>query len=279
VRESAVDAAVEKLSEQWVIPLAVIALCVGIGISALVAFDKAARQEYELLDRQRAFGTRVTHELKTPLAGIKVMAENIEAGHFRDDEHRRDMARRIVQETDQLTRRVDEVLAVAKQRSIPSPQPVDPEEILLIAIDEWGPRLQDAGVVLKAELAATDPILGDGNALKDAVACLLDNALKYRKEGREDNQVWLDLHQQGKSILVTITDNGIGVPRLMRKRIFDRFTRVEGPNRGSAGGHGLGLAQVKEIVTAHHGTVTCGDGVDGGAQFVIRLPALRSDEA
>lgn len=276
VRANVLDAMVASMHEQWLVPLAVIGLCVVIGIGALVAVDRAARQEYELLDRQRAFGTRVTHELKTPLAGIKVMAENLESGAFRDEAHRKEMARRIVAETDQLTKRVDEVLSVAKERSIPSPEPFDPEEILLIAIDEWGPRMQDAGVVLKAELAATDPIRGDGNALKDAVVCLLDNALKYRKEDRDDNQVWLDLSQQGGTIAITVTDNGIGVPKAMRKRIFDRFARVEGPNRGKAGGHGLGLHQVREIVTAHHGTVTCGEGVDGGAEFVIRVPALRS---
>lgn len=275
VRQNVLDARVASMDEQWFVPLGVIGLCVVIGIGALVAVDRAARQEYELVDRQRAFGTRVTHELKTPLAGIKVMAENLESGAFRDEAHRKEMARRIVVEADQLTKRVDEVLSVAKQRSIPSPQPFDPEEILLNAIDEWGPRMQDAGVELKAELAATDSILGDANAMKDAVVCLLDNALKYRMEDSDDKRVWLDLSQQGGTIVITVVDNGIGVPKAMRKRIFDRFTRVEGPNRGKAGGHGLGLNQVREIVTAHHGTVVCNEGPEGGAEFVIRVPALR----
>ncbi|MEQ1506311.1 MAG: HAMP domain-containing sensor histidine kinase [Myxococcota bacterium] len=275
VRETLVDATIAQMSEQWYFPLGIISICAVIGFAGLIAVDRATRHESELLVRQRAFSTRVTHELKTPLAGIRVMAENLEYGAFRDDDHRREMAHRIVAEADQLTKRVDEVLAVARQRTIPSPAPFDPEEALLLAIDEWGPRLRDAGVELHAELAPTDPIKGDGNALKDAVSCLLDNALKYRRESAADSQVWLDLAQVGRHVVISVTDNGIGVPKPMRRKIFDRFVRVEGPNRGKAGGHGLGLHQVKEIVVAHRGTVTCAEGVGGGARFVIRLPASR----
>lgn len=276
LRETSVDAAIAGMREQWYVPLFVIAFCVGIGLAALVAVDRATRQEYELLHRQRAFSTRVTHELKTPLAGIRVMAENLELGAFRDEGQRAEMAHRIVVEADQLTKRLDEVLAVARQRTIPKPEPFDPEEMLLLAIDEWGPRLRDAGVDMHAELGPTDAVLGDGAAFKDAIACLVDNALKYRNEARTDAKVWLELAQVGKNVVVSVRDNGLGVPKNMRKRIFERFVRVEGPHRGKAGGHGLGLHQVKEIITAHGGTVVCQEGVDGGAAFVVRVPALRS---
>jgi signal transduction histidine kinase len=253
----------------------VIGLCFGLAMVALAALDRTIRQQFELLDRQRAFSTRVTHELKTPLAGIRVMAENLETGAYKDDGQRREMAHRIVEESDRLTRRVDEVLAVAKERTIPSPEPFDLEEVLYEAIDEWGPRMHDAGVELAANLGPADPVLGDAKAMRDAVACLLDNALKYRRETVE-SRVWLALTQDGRTVEVSVADNGIGVPKAMRKRIFDRFVRVEGPNRGKAGGHGLGLHQVREIVAAHKGTVACVEGADGGAKFVIRLPAMRT---
>ena len=277
VRQAMVDSATASVSEQWYLPLFVLVGCVVVGLGGLYMVDRATLHEVELLSRQRAFSTRVTHELKTPLAGIKVMAENLEAGAFRDEAQRREMAHRIVAEADNLTKRVDEVLNAARRRTIPKPEAVDPEEVLYQVLDEWGPRLNDAGVTLHAEdLEATDPVLGDGNALRDAVACLLDNALKYRKEGRTDSAVWLSLAQNGRTIEITVTDNGIGVPKAMRKKVFDRFVRVEGPHRGKSGGHGLGLHQVREIAAAHKGGVTCGDGIDGGAEFTIRLPALRT---
>ena len=74
-------------------------------------------------------------------------------------------------------------------------------------------------------------------------------------------------------MVVAVTDNGLGVPKAMRRKVFDRFVRVEGPHRGKAGGHGLGLHQVKEIVVAHKGSVACLESPGGGASFVLRLPA------
>lgn len=226
-----------------------------------------------LLQRQKEFATRVTHELKTPLAGIKVMAENLELGHYADDRDRATMARSIVREADNLTQRVNEILSVTRERKLRQPEPFDPEEPLFEAIDQWGPRLEVAGVGFEADLQPTDEVLGDSEAIRDAVACLLDNALKYRRED-VDARVWLSSEQRGNRVVLSVTDNGLGVPPPMRAAIFDRFVRVEGDNRGKAGGHGLGLAQVAQIAEAHGGTVRCVDGIDGGARFEIELPVL-----
>lgn len=275
VRQSALDAAVANLTDQWVVPLVVIAICLGLGLAALGMLARADRRQQELLERQRAFTTRVTHELKTPLAGIRVMAENLELGAFRTDQQRQEMARRITDEVDRLTRRVDDVLAVARERTIPSPRPFEPDDVLLELVDEWAPRAREAGIQLHVDVGATDPIDGDARAFRDAVACLLDNAVKYRRDDRDDAQIWLELRQEGRQVVIGVADNGLGVPRAMRRAIFERFVRVEGPNRGKAGGHGLGLHQVKEIVAAHRGTVTCTEGPDGGARFEVRLPAKR----
>lgn len=275
IRQSALEAATANTNEQSIVLLVIVTLCALLGIVALGAQMRLSSQQYELISRQRAFTTRVTHELKTPLAGIRVMAENLESGAFRTGEHRAEMARRIVEEADRLTSRVDEVLSVAQQRTIPSPALYDPEEAALGAVDLWGPRLEDAGVELHADLHPTDEVLGDCDALRDAIGCLLDNALKYRRTGTR-SEVWLDLRQEGRQVVIAVRDNGIGVPKAMRKSIFQRFVRVEGPHRGKSGGHGLGLNQVREIVEAHSGTVQCVDGVDGGAAFVIRVPAQRT---
>ncbi|MBA2320306.1 MAG: HAMP domain-containing histidine kinase, partial [Deltaproteobacteria bacterium] len=272
VRQEAIDRALQEFQFQWVTPLAVVCMCGVLGGISLWAQSRASLQQAQLLARQREFTTRVTHELKTPLAGIRVMAENLESGAWSRPDQIRDASRRIQQEADRLTARVDQVLAVARTRTIPNPEPFDPEEALLLAIDDWGPRLEQAGVRLHADLQVTDPVRGDRQAITDAVACLLDNALKYRRQGAE-SQVWLALSQHDDKVVVEVTDNGIGVPPPMRAAIFDRFVRVEGPNRGTAGGHGLGLSQVREIAETHGGTVVCAEGRDGGARFTMLLPA------
>lgn len=275
LRQGAIDERLARLDDQWMIPMFIIFLCVILGLIALLSQVRADWRLQQLLVRQREFTARVTHELKTPLAGIKVMAENLENGAWHSREEQEEMARSIVREADRLAQRVEEILAVAKERKLPDPEPFDPEEPLLEAIDDWGPRLEHAGVRLEADLHATDQVLGDATAIRDAVACLLDNALKYRNTASAEPRVWLKLEQLGRDVLIDVLDNGLGVPPDMRDAIFDQFVRVEGPNRGFAGGHGLGLAQVREIVEAHRGTVRCEEGVDGGTRFVIALPALK----
>ncbi len=276
VREGAVEAVVERMDDQWILPVGVLIVCTALGFWALWVWERASRQQLELMSRQRAFTTRVTHELKTPLAGIRVMAENLEMGAFGSDEERRSMAQRIVDEADRLSARVDEVLAVARERTIPDPVPFDPEEVIFEVIDQWGPRYESVGLELEADMDPTELVSGDPVALRDAVSCLLDNALKYRREDRDDAKVWLGLREDGSKVIIDVADNGLGVPKTMRKSIFERFVRVEGPNRGKAGGHGLGLHQVQEIVKAHKGQIFCTDGVDGGARFVISLPAVKA---
>ncbi len=273
IRRGAVDDEIASASEGWIVPFVIVLLTFVLGVIALAAQARAGGQERALLRRQREFSTRVTHELKTPLAGIRVMAENLEMGAFQNEAQHADMAHGIVREVDRLTRRVDEILSVARAATIPNPQPFDPEEMVLEAVDEWGPRLEATGVRLIAEeLDSTDAVMGDGAAVRDAVSCLLDNALKYRREDRIDATVWLSLRQERDVVVITVADNGLGVPSELRAAIFEPYVRVEGDGRGHAGGYGLGLAQVAAIVRVHHGKVACLAGVDGGSSFEIRLP-------
>lgn len=271
IRQQAVDQRMDRFDDQLVLLVVLGVACVALLLLLLLTLYRAQNGLNQLLERQREFTTRVTHELKTPLAGIRVMAENLAAGAYRDDGHMREMADRIVDEADRLTQRVDEVLSVTRERKIPDPEPFDPEESVLEAIDTWGPRLEHAGVTLHADLHPTDEVLGDMAAVRDAVGCLLDNALKYRKQDAEAPAVWLTLSQRGASVEIEVVDNGLGVPPAKRKEIFERFARVEGPNRGLAGGHGLGLAQVSEVARLHQGDVRCTEGIDGGARFTLSL--------
>lgn len=267
-----VEARSEPLRARYGINTILIAICAVLGLTALLALGRANRQHRELLRRQRAFTQRVTHELKTPLAGIKVMAENLALGAFRGEGQRVDMAQRIVDEADRLTDRVNEVLSFSARPRPPERVRFDIEEPIMEAIDHWGPRLEQVGARFTAELAPVDPIVGDPVALRDAVSCLLDNALKYRREDLTP-RVHLEVREHNGRILIEVIDNGMGVPKAERTAIFERFVRVEGPNRGKSGGHGLGLSQVRDIARFHGGAARCEDGFDGGARFIIDLPA------
>jgi len=115
------------------------------------------------------------------------------------------------------------------------------------------------------EVATVRPV-----QLRDALSNLLDNALKYRHPERA-GVCMVRLRTERRWLTVEVVDNGIGVPSDKRKAIFERFARVEGPGRGRAGGHGLGLAFVAEAARAHHGKVECREGIDGGARFLVRI--------
>ena len=111
--------------------------------------------------------------------------------------------------------------------------------------------------------------------MRDLVGALLDNALKYRRDDEPDPWVAVSLTHKNAEAILTVRDNGMGVPANMRNAIFQPFVRVEGPHRGRAGGHGLGLSQVLETVTRHAGSIRYEDSSGGGAQSVVRLPPAK----
>lgn len=272
---SAIEARAARRDEQWVLPLVLTLILVTMAFWALTSQVRAQRRLRGLLERQGEFTRRVTHELKTPIAGIKIMAENLELGALPDEDAKRRAARRIVDEADRLTARIEEVLSNSKQRQIPDPEIFDLEEVIYALIDLWGPRMSAAGIHFEADIDIAPEVMGDPAAVRDAIGCLLDNALKYRDAEKEQSSVSLQLcaSPNNRFARVIVADNGLGVPAERRQDIFEEFVRIEGPNRGLSGGHGLGLAQVARVVNAHKGTVRCTESDEGGAKFTIQLPA------
>ena len=252
-----------------ILPILIAAL---LGVLALWVRHKADSQERELRLRQQEFATRVTHELKTPLAGIRLMAENLEMGAVKNPHTAQEFAERIVSESERLTQRVDEILQSAKRPTVGQLQAIELQDLLLDLVEEWEPRFDNAGLILHSELDRCDSLYGDPESIRDAISNLLDNALKYHSPEQEDPQATIRLSQEGKHARIEVEDNGLGVPPEKRKAIFERFSRVEGPGRGKAGGHGLGLSFAKEAILLHKGTITCKDGLSGGACFSVRIP-------
>ena len=253
------------------LPMGVALLLGVVGIAVQAA---ANRRERELFARQQDFIARVTHELKTPLAGIRVMAETLQMGASADPDTTRRFLGRIIHETDNLGQRIDEVLTAARQPEVSERTPVRPDELAKEVVELWRPRFAQTRATLEADLRPCAAIPADPPLLRDALGNLLDNALKYRKPG-DRGRCLVRTAEAGRWVIIEVVDNGIGVPPAMRRRIFERFSRVEGPGRGKAGGHGLGLAFVAEAVAAHRGIVECTEGFDGGARFRIKLRRRR----
>ena len=262
----------DDLYLQILITMMPIVLTGVLGFIAIFGAWKADKKKMQLIERQQEFIARVTHELKTPLAGIQLMAESMQ---MTDHEDIKPFTEKILQESTRLGNRIDEVLQVAKDTEIKQKVRLDTEILLLEIYDMWAPRIHEVGGTIRTEYEACE-ILADEMLLKDAIQNLLSNALKYKHPKRK-LRCRLSILPDGRWLEISVTDNGIGVPISERKRIFERFVRIEGDHRGFAGGHGLGLAFVSETASVHNGWVTCQEGFQGGTKIIMRMPITVRD--
>ncbi|MFH1463918.1 MAG: HAMP domain-containing sensor histidine kinase, partial [Pseudomonadota bacterium] len=247
-----------------------VGVSLALGFIALLARSAAARGQRELDTRRREFTTRVTHELKTPLAGVRVMAEALEMGAFRGDEDRADLARRIIRESERLAKRVDEVLDMTRQPSDLRREPTDIEAMCQDLAERWRDLAEQAGGSLHLRLTPLPLVAVERDRLRDALAALLENAIKYRHPERP-LRIELSVRASGRWLVFEVCDNGIGIPADKREVVFEPFTRVEGPGRGPAGGHGLGLSFVANAARVHGGRAECRGVVNGGSRFILRI--------
>lgn len=254
-----------------VLQLSLIVVGVVVGGVALYRTVRSDREIEQLIQSQQEFLTRVTHELKTPIAGIRLTAENLEFGAYGSPEEVSEAAQRIVAEADRLNARVEEVLVAARGVVQEPPALHDLGLLARELVEQWRPRVELVGGTLEAEIPAKLQAVVNRRAVRDAWTNLLDNALKYRREDRA-LRVRARLRTVGRQVVFEVADNGLGVPADMRTAIFERFRRVEGDGRGKSGGHGLGLHFVAEAARLHGGKVECREGEDGGARFVFRFP-------
>lgn len=251
------------------------------GLGAWFTLRGVAR-EVEAARGREAFVAAVTHELKTPLAAIRLFAEMQERGGV-EPEKVREFGARTVAEADRLARLVDSVLDLARIEQ--GGAVVARPRVLLadvareaLSIVEPVARSRGAQVVF-VEPAAPVSVPADRDALTRAVVNLLDNALKYG--GRQGElRVELLVQDLGDGTAeIAVQDRGKGVPEEERLRIFEPFKRLGSELTREAPGVGLGLALVAKIAAAHGGGARCEPREGGGSRFVLRLPSAPEGEA
>lgn len=230
------------------------------------SFNEAAERIEGLIDANRALLANASHELRSPLARLKMaLALAEEAGPERAAALREE-ARRNIAELDAL---VEEVLLASRLDARPEPQrePLDPLALVTEMAAETGALLDDSAWELTP--AGTPAALrGDERLLRRALRNLLENARRYGGSAPPE----LGLGREGPWICLRVEDRGPGVPEAERERIFEPFFRLPG-HAERAGGVGLGLSLVRQIARLHGGSVRCEARAGGGSRFVLRLPA------
>jgi two-component system sensor histidine kinase SenX3 len=226
-----------------------------------------------MLDQVRTdFVANVSHELKTPVGAISVLAETIE-GETEDELVLR-LVRRMIIESERMSRTIDELLELSRieMGGEMLSAPVDLNDVISEAIDRAQPLATRQGVAIEFEKSMNAPLMnGDHFQLVSAVSNIVDNAVKYSDKG---DLVAVSVTSTDGAVEVQVTDQGIGIPMGSLERIFERFYRVDRARSRGTGGTGLGLSIVRHVVTNHGGEVNVRSREGEGSTFILRFPSI-----
>jgi two-component system, OmpR family, sensor histidine kinase SenX3 len=246
----------------------------GGGLVLLLVEDQTERRRVE--EVRRDFVANTSHELKTPVGALALLAETVEDAAD-DPEAVRRFAGRMRQEAARLTNLVQDMITLSRIQAaepVPDPVPVKLDDVVAEALDRCRMRASTRGIELVATGGHGLSVLGDEDLLITALRNLLENAVAYSPDKtRVEVSVRL---ASGDAVEVSVADQGIGIPERDLERIFERFYRVDPARSRATGGTGLGLAIVKHVTAAHGGKVTVVSSEGAGSTFTLRLP-LRSD--
>lgn len=240
----------------------------------VMAEDEAATRRVDAV--RRDFVANVSHELKTPIGAIGILAETIEAASG-DPEQVIHFTRRLHRESARLAELVNQIIELSRlQSSDPmlSRQVVDVEEIIDEAIGRTRETAEARRINLLRTAVPCARVLGDRRQLIDALVNLVQNAINYSDDNARVVVAATRMSdEEGENVEITVSDNGIGISQEDQERIFERFYRVDYGRSRESGGTGLGLSIVRHIALAHQGSVKVWSRPRQGSTFTLRLPA------
>ena len=256
------------------------AVLLAVIVAGIVLAWRLLRRESEMARLKSDFVANVSHDLKTPLSVIRMFGETLELGRVPDEERRREYYRVITRESERLSRLIDNVLDFSRieggrRRYERVPTAVEP--LVRDTLEAFAYPLEQQGFKVEVTVAPDLPeVPMDADAIGQALANLVDNAIKYAGEERV---ITLDARREGDRLALSVSDRGIGIPPAEQARIFEKFYRVGRSETQGRRGSGVGLALVRHIVEAHGGTVTVQSTPGQGSRFTVWLPLAGGREA
>ena len=238
-----------------------------LGVIAIID-DVSERRRLE--EVRRDFVANVSHELKTPMGALGLLAETLLAET--EPEVSRRLAQRIHSEAFRISRIIDDLLDLSRIENEESPprEPVLVNLVMAEAVERVHAAAEQRDVEIKLEEPSPPvAVLGDRRQLTSALYNLLENAVKFSYEG---GIVEFTGTVDGDDIVVAVADKGLGIPTRDLERIFERFYRVDRGRSRSTGGTGLGLSIVRHVANSHHGSVSVESREGEGSTFTLRLP-------
>jgi signal transduction histidine kinase len=247
-------------------------------LAGLLAAWRSFQRQLRLSELKSNFVSSVSHELRAPIASVRLMAESLERGKISEPAKQQEYFRFISQECRRLSSLIENVLdfsRIDQGRKQYEFEPADLSALVHRTVQLMDPYAAERGVKLAIlGSPASLPAVLDAKAMQQALINLLDNAIKHSPNGATV-RIGLDPASAGSansSIALWVEDDGEGIPPAEHERIFERFYRRGSELRRETQGVGIGLSIVKHIVTAHSGTVTVRSDVGRGSRFTIQLP-------
>uniref|UniRef100_A0A832I6G5 histidine kinase n=1 Tax=Eiseniibacteriota bacterium TaxID=2212470 RepID=A0A832I6G5_UNCEI len=252
----------------------------GLVIAGAMAFGyRYLIRQLELAQLKAGFLSNVTHELKTPIAMIRLGVETLQMKRFASPEEEARFLGIIERETQKLTQLVDNILDFARLeagRAAFRFGRVDLRTLVADAVESLRPRLDHLGFSVEVELPESlPPARADAQTISHAVLNLLDNAIKYSRTRKE---IRVRAAARDRWVTVSVSDRGIGIAPGDRKRIFEKFVRLENGLVHDVRGAGLGLSLVDQIIRAHHGRIEVQSTPGEGSTFTLWLPVADGAE-
>jgi signal transduction histidine kinase len=216
----------------------------------------------------------VTHELRTPIFTIQLSLETLLDGAIKDDSVNMDFLKRALSQTSRLRELVDDLINISR---LETDMKISKRyfEILFFVnniVNELSELSKNKKVKLtvESEVSEKTRAFGDEERLKQVIINLVDNAIKYTNE---DGEIKIGLRKTDKDVIISISDNGVGIPKDDLPRIFERFYRVDKTRSRDMGGSGLGLSIVKHILELHKSTIKVESEEGKGTKFEFNLPS------
>ena len=244
------------------------------GYVALLLDDLTENRRLEAV--RRDFVANVSHELKTPVGALTLLAEAVQDAAD-DPEAIRRFAGRMQHEGTRLGRLVAELIELSRLQGaepLPSPAVVAVDEIVAEAVDRTRLAAESAGIIVVSGGQGRLAVRGNEAQLVTALVNLVDNAIAYSPEG---TRVAVGTRGRDGYVEISVSDQGIGIAERDLERVFERFYRSDPARSRATGGTGLGLAIVKHIATNHGGGVSVWSVEGSGSTFTLRLPVAGSD--
>jgi signal transduction histidine kinase len=231
------------------------------------------RRELHLSRLKSDFVANVSHELKTPLALIRLFAETLELGRVQSEEKARQYYRVINKESQRLTQLINNILDFSRIEAGRKEYRLAPTGVARIVsevVDAYRFQIEQQGFALELDVPENLPEIElDKEAVGQALINLLNNAIKY---SQDEKWIRIAVREEAGRILLSVADHGMGIARHEQKRIFEKFYRSENSLVHDTKGSGLGLALVRHIMDAHGGSVEVESTPGRGSTFTLALP-------